>query len=137
MRIGEQVGQYRVLARLGEGGMGEVYRAHDPHLDRTVALKALPRAMAQDPERLRRFEAEAKAASSLNHPHILVVHDFGEAEGSLFIVTEFVEGETLRARLDRGPIPIGEAVGIAVQVAEALAAAHARAIVHQIGRAHV
>ena len=131
MRIGEQVGQYRVLARLGEGGMGEVYRAHDPHLDRTVALKALPRAMAQDPERLRRFEAEAKAASSLNHPHILVVHDFGEAEGSLFIVTEFVEGETLRARLDRGPIPIGEAVGIAVQVADALAAAHARAIVHR------
>ena len=129
--IGHVVGCYRIDALVGAGGMGEVYRARDTKLDRPVALKWLPRSMAGDAERLRRFHTEAKAASSLNHPHILVVHDFGDENGRPFIVTEFVEGETLRARLDRGPIPVAEAMDIATQVAGALAAAHARGIVHR------
>ena len=129
--IGRVVGCYRIDALVGAGGMGEVYRAHDTKLDRPVALKWLPRSMAGDAEGLRRFHTEARAASSLNHPHILVVHDFGDENGRPFIVTEFVEGETLRARLDRGPIPVAEAVDIATQVAGALAAAHARGMVHR------
>jgi predicted ATPase len=129
--VGRAVGQYRIEARVGAGGMGDVYRAHDTKLDRPVALKWLPRGMAGDADRLRRFHAEARAASSLNHPHILVVHDFGDDEGRPFIVTEFVEGESLRARLERGSIPVVQAVEIAAQVAGALAAAHVRGIVHR------
>ena len=129
--VGQVVGKYRIDARVGAGGMGEVYRAQDIVLDRPVALKCLLRPTLSDATRLRRFQLEAKAASSLNHPHILVVHDFGDAGGCPFIVTEFVEGETLRARLDRGPIAVAEAVEIARQIADALAAAHARGIVHR------
>jgi len=129
--IGRVVGHYRIDARVGAGGMGDVYRAHDRKLERPVALKWLPRVMAGDADRLRRFHAEAKAASSLNHPHILVVHDFGDEDGVPFMVTEFVEGESLRARLARGSIPLAQAVEIGAQVADALAAAHARGIVHR------
>ncbi|MGE5243852.1 MAG: FlgO family outer membrane protein [Betaproteobacteria bacterium] len=129
--IGRVAGPYRVLSLVGAGGMGEVYLAHDSKLDRRVALKLLPRDVAADPERLRRFHQEARAASSLNHPHILVIHDFGELDGRPFIVSEFVEGETLRERLRRGPLAPGEAVDIALQVAGALGAAHARGIVHR------
>ena len=129
--VGQVVGRYRIDARVGAGGMGEVYRAHDIVLDRPVALKCLLQTTGSDATRLRRFQLEAKAASSLNHPHILIVHDFGDAGGTPFIVTEFVEGETLRARLDRGPIAAAEAVEIARQITDALAAAHARGIVHR------
>ena len=129
--IGRTVGTYRIVSLVGAGGMGAVYKAHDAKLDREVALKLLPREVASDPDRLRRFDAEAHAASSLSHPNILVIHDFGELDGRPFIVSEFVDGETLRQRLDRGPVPILDAVAIAVQIAGALSAAHARAIVHR------
>lgn len=128
---GRTIGGYRILSRVGAGGMGEVYRAHDAKLDREVALKLLPRDVASNADRLRRFHAEAHAASSLNHPNILVIHDFGEFDGRPFMVTELVEGETLRQRIDRGVVSPQEAVAIAIQVAGALAAAHARGIVHR------
>ena len=128
--VGRTVGTYRVEAKIGAGGMGEVYRAHDAKLGRLVALKMLPPELSIDPDRLRRFHAEARAISSLNHPHILVIHDFGELDGRPFIVTEFVEGETLRECLASGPLAVADAVGIAIQIASALAAAHARGIIH-------
>jgi serine/threonine protein kinase/tetratricopeptide (TPR) repeat protein len=129
--IGRIVGAYRLEARIGAGGMGEVYKAHDTKLDRPVALKLLPAHLAGDPDRLRRFHAEARAASSLNHPYILVIHDFGELDGRPFIVTEYVEGEPLRQRIDRGALPVREAVEIAIQLASALGAAHTRGIIHR------
>jgi serine/threonine protein kinase/tetratricopeptide (TPR) repeat protein len=125
------VGTYRLLSRLGVGGMGEVYLAHDDKLDRPVAIKVLSPELAGDRDRLRRFHQEARTVSSLNHPHILVVHDFGELDGRPFMVMEFVEGETLRRRLGRGALPTREALDIATQVAGALAAAHARGLVHR------
>src|SRR5579872_1920136 len=127
----DQIAGFELLTFVGAGGMGEVYKAHDSKLDRPVALKLLPARVANDPEWLRRFRAEARAASSLNHPHILVVHDFGEFRGRPFIVMEFVEGQTLRARIDASPLAVKEAVGITMQVASALAASHARGIVHR------
>src|SRR5207302_234962 len=105
--------------------------AQDSKLDRPVALKLLPKHLSTDADRLRRFHAEARAASSLNHPHIVVVHDFGEVDGRPFIVTELVEGQTLRQRLQTGAIPVREAIDIASQVAGALVAAHARGLVHR------
>src|SRR5262245_16984318 len=127
--IGRMLDNYRIVSRLGAGGMGEVYQAHDSKLERDVALKMLPRDV--DTDRLQRFHAEARAVSSLNHPHIVVIHDFGDLDGRPFIITELVEGETLRQRLGRAALPIGEAVAIATQIAGALVAAHARAIVHR------
>jgi predicted ATPase/serine/threonine protein kinase len=129
--IGRTIGAYRIESRIGAGGMGEVYRAHDTRLDRPVALKLLSPRFASDAERLRRFHAEVRAASSLNHPHILVVHDLGEVDGRPFMVTELVEGQTLRQRLASGPLPIRDAIEIASQLASALSAAHGRAIVHR------
>jgi eukaryotic-like serine/threonine-protein kinase len=128
---GRVVSSYRLLSRLGEGGMGEVYLAHDTKLDRQVALKVLARTLAADSNRLQRFHQEARTASSLNHPHILVIHDFGELDGRPYIVTELIEGETLRDRLRRGRLPMADVVNIGVQIASALAAAHARGIVHR------
>ena len=104
---GHVVTSYHLLSRLGAGGMGEVYLAHDTKLDRRVALKILSPGLAADRDRLRRFHQEARAASSLNHPHIVVVHDFGELDGRPYMVTEFIEGETLRRRLQQGRMPIG------------------------------
>src|SRR5579864_3107714 len=127
----DQIAGFELLTFVGAGGMGEVYKAYDRKLDRPVALKLLPARVANDPEWLRRFRAEARAASSLNHPHILVVHDFGEFRGRPFIVMEFVEGQTLRARVDASPLAVKEAVSITMQVASALAASHARGIVHR------
>lgn len=129
--IDRVLGSYRIEARIGAGGMGEVFRAHDAKLDRHVAVKLLPADVASDPDRLRRFRAEARAASSLNHPHILVIHDFGEVDGRPFIVSELVEGHTLRERMARGPFTPREALHVVTQVAAALAAAHARGIVHR------
>ena len=127
----DQIAGFELLTFVGAGGMGEVYKAYDKKLDRPVALKLLPARVADDPEWLRRFRAEARAASSLNHPHILVVHDFGEFRGRPFIVMEFVEGQTLRARIETGPLPLKDAVSITMQVASALAASHMRGIVHR------
>ena len=128
---GLTVSTHRLLSRLGAGGMGEVYLAHDTKLDRPVALKFLSPDLAADQERLRRFHQEARAASSLNHPHIVVVHDFGELDGRPYIVTEFVEGQTLRQRLQQAPMAAREVVAIGTQVAGALASAHARGLVHR------
>ena len=128
---GRVVSCYRLVSRLGAGGMGEVFLAHDEKLDRPVAIKFLSPQLAADRERLRRFHQEARAASSLNHPHIVVVHDFGELDGRPYLVTEFIEGETLRQRMQAGPLPVRDVVEIAIQVAGALAAAHARGIVHR------
>jgi serine/threonine protein kinase len=128
---GQRIAGYELVAFIGAGGMGEVYKAYDRNLDRPVAVKLLPVHLTHDPDRLRRFRAEARAASSLNHPHILVVHDFGDFNGRPFIVSEFVEGQTLRELITAAPIPVKDAVGIATQVASALAAAHARGIVHR------
>ena len=128
---GQVIDTYRIEGRIGAGGMGTVYRAHDEKLGRPVAIKLLPPDVARDAERLRRFRSEARAASSLNHPHILVIHDVGEVDGRAFIVTELVEGRTLRERLDAGPVAPAEAIAVATQVASALSAAHARGIVHR------
>src|SRR5512146_2682375 len=102
---GQKIGAYEVLAPLGAGGMGEVYRARDPRLDREVAIKVLPSDVAQDADRLRRFEQEARAAGGLNHPHVLAVHDFGVHQGAPYLVMELLEGETLRQQLRGGAAP--------------------------------
>lgn len=128
---GRIVGGCRILSRIGSGGMGDVYLGHDDTLDRPVAFKLLSGGAHSDPAHLRRFQQEAKAVSSLNHPHILVVHAFGELDGRPYILTEFIEGHTLRARLQDGAMGIIGAVDIATQIASALAAAHERGIVHR------
>jgi eukaryotic-like serine/threonine-protein kinase len=128
---GRTIGSYEVLSLIDAGGMGEVYLARDAKLERHVALKLLAPHLGSDDLRLHRFRDEARAASSLNHPNILVVHDFGEFEGRPYMVTEFVEGQTLRQRLQRGGLGVREALDIAVQLAGALAVAHARGIVHR------
>ena len=128
---GTKLGPYEVVAPAGAGGMGEVYRARDTRLNREVAIKVLPAAFARDPERLRRFQQEAQAVAALNHPNILAIHDFGEHEGSLYIVNEFVEGETLHARLRAGALPVRKASELAQQIALGLAAAHEKGIVHR------
>ena len=128
---GTRFNHYEVVSQLGAGGMGEVYRARDTHLGRDVAIKVLPANYANDAERLRRFEQEARATSALNHPNILTVHDLGIHEGSPYIVAELLEGEELRAQLEQGAIAPRRAVDYAVQIANGLAAAHAKGIVHR------
>src|SRR5262245_26600703 len=125
------IGHYELLSLLGQGGMGEVYLARDTRLKRNVALKLLPAAYTLDADRVRRFEQEALAASALNHPNILTVYEIGRSEEAYFIATEFVDGETLRRRLERGPLGAREVVEIAIQIAGALAAAHKAGIVHR------
>ena len=125
------LGPYQIVAPLGRGGMGEVYRAHDTRLDRDVAVKLLPRAFGSDPDRLRRFEQEARAAAALNHPNILSVYDIGSADGVPYFVSELLSGETLRARLAGGRLPVDQATDLAAQIARGLAAAHDRGIVHR------
>ncbi|MDE3032855.1 MAG: protein kinase [Acidobacteriota bacterium] len=126
-----RLGPYRILAPLGAGGMGEVYRAQDAHLDREVALKVLPEAFARDPDRLRRFEHEARMLSALNHPNILAIHDLGNEGGAPYLVMELLEGETLRQRLQRQPLPGRRVVALALQVAAGLSAAHEKGILHR------
>jgi eukaryotic-like serine/threonine-protein kinase len=126
---GTKLGPYEIQSPLGTGGMGEVYRARDARLNRDVAIKVLPAAFASDPERLRRFQQEAEAVAALNHPNILAIHDFGEYKGSPYIVTEFLEGETLRERL--GAMPVRKAIESSEQIACGLAAAHDKGIVHR------
>ncbi len=129
--IGRLFGHYRIQAHIGAGGMGEVYLAIDEKLGRKVALKLLPDEFAKDPERLRRFVTEAKAASATNHPNIVAIHEIGETDGTHYIAEEFVEGETLRSLIGQGPVPLLETLNIAHQTANALAAAHAVGIVHR------
>ncbi len=128
---GTRFGPYEIVALIGAGGMGEVYRARDTRLGREVAVKTLPAAFASDPDRLRRFELEAKAASLLSHPNIVTVHDVGTADGVPYIVSELLDGENLRERLNRGPFAPRRAIEAAAAIADALAAAHARGIVHR------
>lgn len=128
---GQKLGPYELLAPLGAGGMGQVFRARDTRLGRDVALKLLPTATADDPDRIRRFEQEARAASSIEHPAVLTIHDVGVDRGVRYLVTELLEGETLRRRLERGSIPPAELISIARQLADGLAAAHARGVVHR------
>jgi serine/threonine protein kinase len=128
---GTKLGRYEIRSKIGEGGMGEVYRARDEKLNRDVAIKVLPASFSQDADRLRRFEQEAQAASSLNHPNILAVYDVGTDDGAPYVVSELLEGETLRQRLLGLPIPQRKVVDYAAQIARGLAAAHARNIVHR------
>ena len=128
---GTILGQYEIRSPLGAGGMGEVYRAHDTRLDREVAIKVLPESLTADPDRLRRFEQEARAAAALNHPNILAVYQMATHEGVSYMVSELLDGETLRERLRRGPIPLRKAIDYAVQIAHGLAAAHDKGIVHR------
>ncbi len=128
---GTKLGPYEVVAPAGAGGMGEVYRARDTRLNRDVAVKILPAAFARDPERMWRFQQEAQAVAALNHPNILAIHDFGEHEGSPYLVTEFLEGETLRARLGAGALPVRKATEYAEQIGRGLTAAHEKGIVHR------
>ena len=128
---GTRFDRYQIISPIGSGGMGEIYLAQDTRLNRKVAIKLLPERYTQDPERLRRFEQEAQAASALNHPNIITIFEIGEAGGRHFIATEFIEGATLRRRMARGKLMISEALDIASQVVSALAAAHAAGIVHR------
>jgi Tol biopolymer transport system component len=129
--VGDRLGRFEILGPLGAGGMGDVYRARDPQLQREVAIKVLPGGFATDPNRCRRFEREARAAASLNHPGIVAVHDAGVHDGIPFIVTELLEGETLRQRMNGRPLAPRKAVEYAIQMASGLAAGHERQIVHR------
>ena len=128
---GMKLGPYEIQSLLGAGGMGEVYRAHDSRLNRTVAIKVLPASFSADRDRLQRFAQEARAAAALNHPNILSIFDIGEEQGAPYVVSELLEGETLRERLRNGPLPIRRVVDYSLQVARGLAAAHDKGIVHR------
>src|SRR5215212_7719804 len=128
---GTRLGAYEIVGLLGAGGMGEVYRARDARLHRDVAIKVLPAAFATDAERMTRFEQEARAAAALNHPNILAVHDLGQHDGAPFIVTELLDGTSLRDALHDGALPARKAIECGVQIAQGLAAAHDKGIVHR------
>ena len=129
--IGQTLGHYRIVEKIGAGGMGEVYRARDTKLNRDVALKVLPDLFANDPERLARFQREAKVLASLNHPNIASIYGLEEADGVRALVLELVEGPTLADRIAQGPIPVDDALPIARQMAEALEAAHEAGVIHR------
>ena len=129
--IGQTISHFRLVEKIGQGGMGEVYLADDTTLDRKVALKFLPEAFTSDPERMARFEREAKLLASLNHPNIAGIHGLEQADGSRFLVLEYVEGETLQARLSKGALPLDEALEFCRQIAEGLEAAHEKEVIHR------
>src|SRR5262245_25212928 len=131
LTAGAHLGPYEILTAIGAGGMGEVYRARDTRLDRAVAIKILPESFADDPERLARFEREAKTLAALNHPNIAIIHGLEEANGVTALVMELVDGEDLAERVARGAIPLDDALHIARQIADALEAAHEQGIVHR------
>ena len=129
--IGTSLNQYQITARLGAGGMGEVFRARDTRLNRDVAIKVLPESFAQDKERLARFDREAKALAALNHPNVAAIYGLEQFGTSQALILELIEGEDLSARLKRGPLPVEEALDVCKQIAEALEAAHEKGIIHR------
>src|SRR5256712_5876418 len=131
LSAGSRLGPYEIVAPLDAGGMGEVYRARDPRIGREVAIKILPDLWSRDRNRLRRFEQEARAAGGLSHPALLTIHDVGEHEGTPYLVSELLEGETLRRRLHAGPLSPRRAIEYAIQSARGLAVAHGKGIVHR------
>src|SRR6516165_6229743 len=128
---GIRLGPYEIIAAVGAGGMGEVYRARDTRLDRTVAVKVLPAHLTSDPDLRQRFEREARTISSLSHPHICSLYDVGQHDGIDYLVMEYIEGESLADRLKKGPLPLNQALMYAIQVADALDKAHRAGIVHR------
>jgi len=129
--VGKQMGSYKILSLLGKGGMGEVYRALDTQLEREVAIKVLPAEFTQDPERLARFEREAKLLAALNHPNIAAIYGLEESDGIRFLVLELVEGETLGERLVKGALPVEKALEVCRQIAEGVEAAHEKGVIHR------
>ncbi len=128
---GSRLGQYEIVSLIGQGGMGEVYKARDTRLDRTVAIKVLLAHVADDPDLRQRFEREAKTISSLNHPHICTLYDIGQQDGTDYLVMEYLEGETLAARLTKGPLPTDQVLRYATEIADALDKAHRKGITHR------
>ncbi len=131
LSLGARLGHYEIAGAIGKGGMGEVWRARDSKLGREVAIKTLPEEFAQDEQRLARFEREAKLLGSLNHPNIATIHGLEEHNGQQFLVMELVEGETLAERIEAGPVPVGEAIPLFVQIAEGLEVAHEKGVIHR------
>jgi serine/threonine protein kinase len=128
---GMKLGPYEIVSLIGEGGMGQVYKARDVHLNRTVAIKVLPQHISDKPELKARFEREAQTLASLSHSHICPVFDVGEESGTGYLVMEYVEGQTLADRLQKGPLPLAEALKVAKEIADALDKAHRQGIVHR------
>src|SRR5579864_8716630 len=128
---GTRLGPYEVVGPLGAGGMGEVYRARDVRLGRSVAIKVLPQQLSNDPLRQQRFEREARTISNLNHPHICVLHDIGHQDGIDYLVMEYLEGETLAERLKKGPLPIAQVLQYAIEISDALDKSHRKGITHR------
>src|SRR5579863_2650020 len=131
LAVGTKLGEYEILSPLGAGSMGEVYRARDSRLNRDVAIKVLPKLVSAEPDRLQRFEIEAKAAAALNHPNILSVYQMGTHDGVPYLVSELLEGKTLAENIRRGPMPLRQSIQFGIQIAHGLAAAHEKGIVHR------